>query len=85
MALTVIDASPTGHERIHAIRPAYGPLIHEVHLCRSDRCAFPADRRHFDRITPMLMTYGNTPAMSTRFGDVTHEVWRLNGPLPPCS
>jgi hypothetical protein len=61
---------------------AYPPMLQEIHLCRSDRCAFPDDRRHFDRITPALMAYGLTPAMRTRFGDVTHEVWRLEHPIP---
>lgn len=81
LALTVIDATPTHDQRVHAVRPAYGPLIQEVHLCRSDRCAFPQDRRYFDRITPVLRAGGLEPAMSTRFGDVTHEVWRVERPL----
>lgn len=82
LGLTLIDATPTHLERLHATRPVYPPMLQELHLCRSDRCAFPDERKHFDRITPMLLAYGLTPAMRTKFGDTTHEVWRLEAPIP---
>jgi dihydrofolate reductase len=77
LGITVVDS------HISWVHPAtYVPLIQEVHLCRSARHAFPDDRRFFDRITPLMMAHGMTPAITTRFGDATHELWRLEAPLP---
>jgi hypothetical protein len=61
------------------------PLVTEVHLCRSNRSAFPAPGEGIpDVITPLLLAHGQQYAMRTMFGhrDLTHEVYRLTDTLP---
>lgn len=76
LALDLSDVLPCekGHFR---------SLIDEIHLCRSERWAFPESRQFFDRITPLLNHFGpNEPAIRTKFGDTVHELWRIDRPIP---
>jgi dihydrofolate reductase len=50
--------------------------LSEVHLCRSDRMAFPVDGAIRDLITERLMRENWDCDMKTRVGDVVVEAWR---------
>lgn len=62
---------------MEALRLAY---ISEVHLCRSERYAFPdsaaRDQAIPDRITLQLLAGGFQVKMETKFGDTKVECWR---------